>query len=243
MYSPRWLLASFVETLTHVIESHCWSSRDLTVSYVLCNHLSSLQWMQAWHTLFAVIVSIVKVTTTCSSPPTTLDIFPQSFINFWFCFKRQRNWCDFLVLVVTYVPCNDCKHCGNHNDLPFNPSHSPTSNWLSCGDQQCKQLDTYYCDNEGVQGQCAYRISYAEQSTSEGRLVRVRGTQRFQVVCCLSWLSWLLKIVNLEMHTWTMNCPLIFVYIASCGGTNVTELLTAVIKSQIWDSFGTLWQT
>eukprot|EP00878_Enallax_costatus_P016920 GHUV01017762.1.p1 GENE.GHUV01017762.1~~GHUV01017762.1.p1 ORF type:complete len:346 (+),score=38.40 GHUV01017762.1:399-1436(+) len=73
---------------------------------------------------------------------------------------------------VTYVPCNDCEHCGTHNDLPFNPSQSPTSKWLSCNDQQCKQLDTYYCSTEEHPGQCAYRIAYAEQSTSEGRLVR-----------------------------------------------------------------------
>lgn len=40
---------------------------------------------------------------------------------------------------VTYVPCNDCRHCGpDHDGAPFNPSQSPTAKWVGCGDAQCK---------------------------------------------------------------------------------------------------------
>eukprot|EP00882_Tetradesmus_deserticola_P031565 GHRQ01035700.1.p1 GENE.GHRQ01035700.1~~GHRQ01035700.1.p1 ORF type:complete len:168 (+),score=28.71 GHRQ01035700.1:238-741(+) len=40
---------------------------------------------------------------------------------------------------VTYVPCNDCRHCGVHDGSPFNPSQSPTAKYLSCKDPQCSK--------------------------------------------------------------------------------------------------------
>eukprot|EP00879_Flechtneria_rotunda_P002524 GHRR01002722.1.p1 GENE.GHRR01002722.1~~GHRR01002722.1.p1 ORF type:complete len:475 (+),score=86.21 GHRR01002722.1:1876-3300(+) len=73
---------------------------------------------------------------------------------------------------VTYVPCNNCQHCGHHNDDPYNPSKSATSNWVHCSDAQCGMLrSTYYCSDSNA-NQCSYKVSYLERSSSQGRLVQ-----------------------------------------------------------------------
>lgn len=77
---------------------------------------------------------------------------------------------------VTYVPCADCAHCGRHDDAPFNPSASKTAKWVGCRDAACAaQPSVFVCGDRraggNYAGQCIYSISYAEQSSSEGRLV------------------------------------------------------------------------
>eukprot|EP00775_Hariotina_reticulata_P001974 gene1974-2297_t len=76
---------------------------------------------------------------------------------------------------ITYVPCNDCERCGHHNDQPYNPSSSRTSKWVHCEDPECHlQPSLFACRRRSSYkaDQCSYSISYAEQSSSEGRLVK-----------------------------------------------------------------------
>jgi hypothetical protein len=76
---------------------------------------------------------------------------------------------------ITYVPCNDCHHCGHHDDEPYNPSSSRTANWVKCEDPECQlQPSLFRCGSSSRESvdQCSYSISYAEQSSSEGRLVK-----------------------------------------------------------------------
>ncbi|XP_062099601.1 aspartic proteinase CDR1-like [Humulus lupulus] len=62
---------------------------------------------------------------------------------------------------VTYVPCSDCEHCGEHQDPRFQPNSSKTYEPVKCN-MNCN------CDKDGVQ--CTYERRYAEMSSSSGVL-------------------------------------------------------------------------
>ncbi|OWM80654.1 hypothetical protein CDL15_Pgr006684 [Punica granatum] len=62
---------------------------------------------------------------------------------------------------VMYVPCSNCKQCGEHQDPRFQPELSSTYQPVKCN-SQC------YCDSEGKQ--CTYERRYAEMSSSSGVL-------------------------------------------------------------------------
>ncbi|GHP11360.1 hypothetical protein PPROV_001008800 [Pycnococcus provasolii] len=66
---------------------------------------------------------------------------------------------------MTYMPCKDCYACGpNHRDPPYDPSASLTSQTVPCNSPLCF---TSSCRSNT----CHYSRSYAESSSSEGRLV------------------------------------------------------------------------
>ncbi|XP_074296725.1 aspartic proteinase 36-like [Silene latifolia] len=62
---------------------------------------------------------------------------------------------------VTYVPCNSCDQCGNHQDSKFQPDLSDTYHPVKCN-PDCT------CDAEN--DQCTYERQYAEMSSSSGIL-------------------------------------------------------------------------
>ncbi|GAB4849024.1 hypothetical protein Ancab_003836 [Ancistrocladus abbreviatus] len=64
---------------------------------------------------------------------------------------------------VTYVPCDTCEQCGNHQDPKFQPELSSTYQPLKCN-PDCT------CDIEGAQ--CVYERQYAEMSSSSGVLAQ-----------------------------------------------------------------------
>eukprot|EP00798_Chlamydomonas_sp_ICE-L_P005797 gene5797-6078_t len=70
---------------------------------------------------------------------------------------------------ITYVPCNDCAHCGSHFDAAFNPSASSSVTRLACGIAACNCGGSpCQCSNGN---QCYYSIHYAEGSSSEGAML------------------------------------------------------------------------
>ncbi|OIT33111.1 PREDICTED: aspartic proteinase-like protein 2 [Nicotiana attenuata] len=62
---------------------------------------------------------------------------------------------------VTYVPCSECKKCGNHQDPKFQPEMSSTYQSVKCN-KACP------CDHK--RQQCIYERRYAEMSASYGLL-------------------------------------------------------------------------
>ncbi|KAK9670310.1 hypothetical protein RND81_13G193200 [Saponaria officinalis] len=62
---------------------------------------------------------------------------------------------------VTYVPCNTCDQCGNHQDPKFQPDLSNTYHPVKCN-PECT------CDAEN--DHCTYERQYAEMSSSSGIL-------------------------------------------------------------------------
>lgn len=70
---------------------------------------------------------------------------------------------------MTYVPCSNCKQCGKHKGLPFNPELSSTFEPIHCSDSRC------FCGNPSCtcdNGKCYYARHYAERSSSAGWLVQ-----------------------------------------------------------------------
>ncbi|XP_031494658.1 aspartic proteinase 36-like [Nymphaea colorata] len=62
---------------------------------------------------------------------------------------------------VTYVPCDTCEQCGNHQDPKFQTSQSSTYEPVKCN------IDCT-CDKDNAQ--CTYERQYAEMSSSSGVL-------------------------------------------------------------------------
>ncbi|GAB2282668.1 hypothetical protein Dimus_017205 [Dionaea muscipula] len=62
---------------------------------------------------------------------------------------------------VTYVPCDSCEHCGNHQDPKFQRELSSSYKPLKCN-PDCS------CDSD--RDQCTYERQYAEMSSSSGVL-------------------------------------------------------------------------
>mmetsp|Transcript_31796 Transcript_31796/g.38438 ORF Transcript_31796/g.38438 Transcript_31796/m.38438 type:complete len:477 (-) Transcript_31796:588-2018(-) len=80
---------------------------------------------------------------------------------------------DFEVILDTgsgllYVPCSGCgKRCGKHQDSYFKSEKSTTYSELSCTDEMCDASFMRCKDNK-----CKYDIKYAEESSSEGKIVK-----------------------------------------------------------------------
>ncbi|GMH24063.1 hypothetical protein Nepgr_025906 [Nepenthes gracilis] len=62
---------------------------------------------------------------------------------------------------VTYVPCETCEQCGNHQNPRFQPEHSSTYQPLKCNPD---------CTCDAKEAQCTYERQYAEMSSSSGVL-------------------------------------------------------------------------
>lgn len=65
---------------------------------------------------------------------------------------------------ITYVPCSDCSHCGQHSNDFFQPKNSSTFRTIGCKEKLCS-------DKVCTEGSCAYFRHYAENSSSRGSLV------------------------------------------------------------------------
>lgn len=65
---------------------------------------------------------------------------------------------------ITYVPCSDCSHCGQHSNDFFQPKNSSTFRTIGCQEKLCSGK---VC----TEGSCAYFRHYAENSSSRGSLV------------------------------------------------------------------------
>jgi len=70
---------------------------------------------------------------------------------------------------ITYVPCSDCKHCGNHEDAAFDVASSSTVVQLGCSTPLCN-CGSPPC--QCMQNRCYYSRSYAERSSSAGFLLQ-----------------------------------------------------------------------
>ncbi|KAK3266280.1 hypothetical protein CYMTET_25086 [Cymbomonas tetramitiformis] len=67
---------------------------------------------------------------------------------------------------VTYIPCSDCgSSCGTHTDPYYDADASSTYSFIGCQDAKCY---THGCSTDS----CYYTRSYAEHSSSAGRLLQ-----------------------------------------------------------------------